>query len=105
MVVTPLSLGSQLAGAGAVPLLILFRRTKSQSDEPCSECASQSATAREACIVAPVTRYNSSFRIGFCVLRSLGHGPYSLVDQRLFHRLNRLGIERCLQQLVHLIVC
>ena len=52
MVVTPLTLGSQLAGAGAVPLLILFRRTKSQSDEPCSERASQSATAREACIVA-----------------------------------------------------
>ena len=34
MVVTPLTLGSQLAGAGAVPLLILFRRTKSQSDAP-----------------------------------------------------------------------
>lgn len=52
MVVTPLTSGSQLAGAGAVPLLILFRRTKSQSDEPCSERASQSATARETCIVA-----------------------------------------------------
>ena len=52
MVVTPLTLGSQLAGAGAVPLLILFRRTKSQSDEPRSERASQSATARETCIVA-----------------------------------------------------
>ena len=62
MVVTPLSLGSQLAGAGAAPLLILFHRTKSQSDEPCSERASQSATARETWIVATCNQVQFKFR-------------------------------------------
>ena len=61
MVVTPLSLGSQLAGAGAAPLLILFRRTKSQSDEPRSERASQSATPRKTWIVATCNQVQFKF--------------------------------------------